>query len=56
VIIDVDAFEYEEILKQPTTSVSACEGYAMIFQMGNLHIPHIPSLSMTPSSFHGTMH
>ena len=34
-IVDIDTFEYKEILKQPTTSsVSACEGYAMIFPDG----------------------
>ena len=34
IIIDVDAFEYEEILKRPTTSVAACEGYTIIFPDG----------------------
>jgi hypothetical protein len=32
--IDVDAFEYEDILKQPKMSVAACEGYTIIFPDG----------------------
>ena len=33
-IIDVDAFEYEDTLKQPKKSATACEGYAIIFPDG----------------------
>jgi len=48
-IVDVDAFEYEEILKRPTTSVSACEGYAMIFPDGKS--PH----TTYPFALHDTI-
>ena len=33
-IIDVDAFEYEDILKQPKMSVAACKGYKINFPDG----------------------
>ena len=49
VIIDVDAFEYEEILKRPTTSASTCEGYAMVFPDGKS--PH----TTYPFALHDTI-
>ena len=33
-IIDIDAFEYEDILNQSKTSAERCEGYTMIFPDG----------------------
>ena len=33
-IIDVDAFEYEDAIKQPKKSVSACKGHTIIFPNG----------------------
>jgi hypothetical protein len=33
-ITDVDVFEYENILKQPTSSAGTCEGYTLTFQNG----------------------
>lgn len=49
IIIDVDAFEYEEILKRPTTSVAACEGYTIIFPDGKS--PH----TAYPFALHDTL-
>ena len=54
-IIDVDAFEYEDILKRAKMSVTACEGYTIIFPDGKSPHTVYPLLSMIQSFFHGTM-
>ena len=48
-IIDVDAFEYEDTLKQPKKSATACEGYAIIFPDGKS--PH----TAYPFALHDTI-
>ena len=48
-IINVDAFEYEDILKQPTMSAVACEGYTIIFP--NRKSPH----TAYPFALHDTI-
>ena len=48
-IIDVDAFEYEDILKQPTMSAAACKGYTIIFPDGKS--PH----TAYPFALHDTI-
>ena len=48
-IIDVDAFKYEDILKQPTMSAAACEGYTIIFPDGKS--PH----TAYPFALHDTI-
>jgi hypothetical protein len=48
-IIDIDTFKYKEIQKQPITSVSVCEGYAMIFLDGKS--PH----TTYPFTLHDTI-
>ena len=48
-IIDVDAFEYEDTLKQPKKSATACEGYAIIFSDGKS--PH----TAYPFALHDTI-
>jgi len=48
-ITDIDAFEYEDILKQPTASAGTCEGYTLTFQNGKS--PH----TTYPFSLHDTM-
>ena len=48
-IINVDAFEYEDILKQPIMSVAACKGYAIIFPNGKS--PH----TTYPFALHDTI-
>jgi len=45
-IIDVDTFEYENILKQPNSLVRVCEGYTMTFPDGKS--PH-------PFALHNTI-
>lgn len=48
-ITDVDAFEYEDILKQPTASAGTCDGYTLTFQNGKS--PH----TTYPFSLHDTI-
>jgi hypothetical protein len=48
-IINVDALEYEDILKQPKMSVAACEGYTIIFPDGKS--PH----TAYPFALHDTI-
>jgi hypothetical protein len=48
-IIDVDTFEYEDILKQPKMSVAACEGYTINFPDGKS--PH----TAYPFALHDTI-
>jgi hypothetical protein len=48
-IIDVDAFEYEDILKRPKMSAAACEGYTINFPGGKS--PH----TAYPFALHDTI-
>ena len=48
-IIDVDAFEYEDILKRPKMSAAACEGYTINFPGGKS--PH----TTYPFALHDTI-
>ena len=49
VIINVDAFEYEDILKRPTMSAVPCEGHTIIFPDGKS--PH----TTYPFALHNTI-
>ena len=49
VIIDVDAFKYDDIPKRPKTSAGVCEGYTMAFLDGKS--PH----TMYPFALHDTI-